>query len=81
MAKEQKQFEVNTPMGTLRAVESMDEDYPGIVLMRIDADGKEAGACIFEYSPAENQMVLRVYSHENPDGDPIRVIPMSEKKN
>lgn len=78
MEQKQSQFEVKTPAGTLQAVESLDKDNPGVVVMRFDKNGKEKGAIIFEYSEAERCMLLRVYSHEDPDGEPIQVFRMSE---
>lgn len=63
--------------GRVRAVRSPDGDYPGIVLSFFDSNGREASACILEYSPVENAMMLRVYDPSDPDGDPAETRVMS----
>lgn len=63
--------------GRVRAVRNLDEEYPGVVLSFFDRNGKEASACILEYSPVEGTMILRVYDPSDPDGDPAETRTMS----
>lgn len=70
---------VQTPGGTLKAVPSADDEYPGIVVTLLDSDGKECGACVFEFDATQSHMSLKVWGHEDPDGDPIHDITMSEQ--
>lgn len=65
----QHKFEIQTPMGTVRAAESLDEDNPGIALFFLDKNGTEKSSCLLEYRESEGQMMLAVWTPNDPEGD------------
>ena len=70
-----KELRVKTKLGSIRASIIPDKEYPGIELSFEGGNG-EAGA-IMEYSPTTDSINLRVYSKNEPDGDPIDIYAMS----
>lgn len=48
-----------------------DEEYPGIATL---TDASREPGVIVEYDPNRGCIVGRVYSAEDPDGDPITII-------
>lgn len=65
---------VPTEAGKIHAKILPDKEYPGIALL-LDTPG-EPGA-IMEYDPYKKIVQMRVYGKEDPDGDPIYLLPMS----
>ena len=70
-----KELRVETKLGSIRASIIPDKEYPGIELSFEDGNG-EPGA-IMEYSPTTDSINLRIYSKNEPDGDPIDIYAMS----
>lgn len=69
---------IQTPLGEIRVAESPDKEYPGVVVMLISNEtGKELCANVTEFDPIENRVVLRVYSPDDPDGEPCARHQMS----
>ncbi|MBS5080408.1 MAG: hypothetical protein KH031_09635, partial [Clostridiales bacterium] len=67
---------VNTPVGKIAASVLQDEEYPGIALLLENVDGQPG--VIMEYNPGKKCVQVRVYGKDDPDGDPIQVLDMSE---
>ena len=67
---------VDTPVGKIAAAILKDDEYPGIALLLENIDGQPG--VIMEYDPGKKCVQVRVYGKEDPDGDPIHVIDMSE---
>lgn len=85
----QQSFDVQTPNGVIRAVESPDKNNPGIVLLYIDNEGKEHASCSMQYLEEGENMdtqqgtvrgyggtVCSVWGPDNPDGSPKLVLNM-----
>lgn len=72
------QILVNTPLGTLKAVEMPDNDNPGICIQHIDNNDVEQASCVFEFNAMQNRLHLLVWDHEHADDDPLTTIIMSE---
>lgn len=70
-----KMLRVETKLGPIRASIIPDNEYPGIELSFEGGNG-EPGATM-EYSPVSDSINLRVYSKNDPDGDPIDIYAMS----
>lgn len=75
--KAREKLSIETPRGRIEADIIPDDEYPAIAVTIIDVEGKEVSSAIMEWHAVDEQYKLRVYSHENPDGDPIHIIPMS----
>lgn len=75
--KSQRKFEIQTPLGIIRAAESLDKDNPGIALFFLDKDGIERSSCLLEYIESESQMTLAVWMPERPEGDPRYELKMN----
>lgn len=73
-----RSFSVNTPAGIIRADEFMDEEYPGVVLTHVDTKGQEGASTLFSYNDERDNVDLRVWSYEDPDGDPVEIRNMSK---
>lgn len=67
---------VNTPVGKIAASVLQDEEYPGIALLLENVDGQPG--VIMEYNPGKKCVQVRVYGKDDPDGDPIQVLDISE---
>ena len=68
-----------TPAGLIEARSMPDDEYPGIALLFSKKGSGEPGG-IMEYTPTgENagHVQLRIYSKENPDDDPWKILQMS----
>lgn len=71
-------LKLETPTGsTLEAIQSPDKDNPGIFIINRLPNGKDGASVLVEYDSALNRIMLRAWSHENPDEDPIVTMPMS----
>lgn len=76
---------ISTPAGQIKSEISPDTEYPGIWTTFEDPDGSEPGI-ILEYTPSEYDaemvrhkcVMLRVYSKDDPNGDPAAVFRMSD---
>lgn len=71
----QSKVSVKTPAGIIFAQELPDPDYPGIALL-FDAAGNPG--VIMEYNPIKKYVQIRVYSKDDPDGDPTTILQISE---
>ncbi len=69
---------VNTPIGNVEARIMPDEEYPGIALVFAEKGTGEPGA-IMEYDPDKRAVLLRVYSADEPDGEPAETYVMATK--
>ena len=68
---------VQTPKGEIAASIMPDDEYIGICLsLKVPGSG-EPGA-IMEYHPEAGQIQMRVWTKEDPDGDPSCVFQMTE---
>lgn len=85
----QQTFEVKTPNGAIRAIESPDKNNPGIILMYIDEAGKEHASCAMQYLENGTEVktpcgtvtgsgftTCSVWGPDNPDGEPKVVFNM-----
>lgn len=70
-----RELRVETKLGPIRASIIPDNEYPGIELSFEGVNG-EPGATM-EYSPTTDSINLRVFSKNDPDGDPIEIYAMS----
>ena len=68
---------VSTSKGTVSAQIMPDNEYIGIGLFFKEPGTGEPGA-IMEYNPDANAIQLRVWSKDNPDGDPDTIYQMTE---
>lgn len=68
---------VQTPKGEIAAKIMPDDEYIGICLSLKEPGSGEPGA-IMEYHPEAGQIQLRVWTKDNPDGDPNCVFQMTE---
>lgn len=68
---------VNTPIGKIEARQIPDNEFPGILLCYAEEGCGEPGA-IMEYDTIINRIIMRVYSKEDPDGDPESVYEMND---
>lgn len=67
----EQKIEVDTPVAKIFSKVMPDEEYPGIATL-IDIPGEPG--IIMEYDPNKGHIVSRVYSVEDPDGDPCSLI-------
>lgn len=73
-----KPIVLSAPGGNvIKAEASLNSQYPGIVVTHVLPNGEEAAAVLLEYSPTEKRVMLRAWSAEDPDGDPVLVREMS----
>lgn len=70
---------IQTPHGPIEAALIPDSEYPGIALTAINEDGDKISCAIMEWDATNQQFKCRVYSYENPDGEPTHIIPMSRE--
>lgn len=76
---ESHKMHIQTPAGAIEAKVLPDDEYPGIALLYEGEGSGEPGA-IMEYTQTgENagHVQLRIYSKENPDDDPWKILQMS----
>lgn len=66
---------VMTPKGRITAKIMPDEEYPGILLEYDSGDGRPGA--LLEYNPTREEIQLRIYGKDEPDGDPVAVYGMS----
>lgn len=66
----QQRFSIETPVGTIIAVESPDTYNPGIVLMYISKEGKELASCSMQYMEEKETVTTNVWGND-PDDDPV----------
>lgn len=67
---------VATEGGVIEAYDNNDPDYPGITLaFTLDGEKAENGCCVMEQS-GDGKVRLRVYSPEDPGGDPVAIHDM-----
>lgn len=76
-ARVKQKLRIDSPHGRIEADIIPDDMFPGIAVTAIDEDGNEISCGILEWSDTNERFLLRVYSYENPDGDPEQIIPMS----
>jgi hypothetical protein len=69
------EFIVPTEIGDIKVRRLSDEEYPGVAVL-FDQPG-EPGT-ISEYDPNRKCFVVRVFSMENPEGDPSQIIEFRE---
>ena len=70
---------VDTPAGPIKAAIIPDDEYPGIALVFARKGSGEPGV-IMEFTPTgENagNVQLRIYTRENPDDEPWKILRMS----
>lgn len=72
-----RKLRMDTPHGRIEADLIPDDEFPAIAVTDIDEKGDEISYAILEYDGTKHRFQLRVYSHEDPNGDPMAVIPMS----
>lgn len=65
---------VHTDAGKIIAKVLPDKEYPGIALL---LDKNRQPGVIMDYDPFRKCIQIRVYGKEDPDGDPIHVIPIT----
>jgi hypothetical protein len=75
-----EKIQVETPAGKIVAKISPDTEYPGICLY-VDEFGSGEPGAIMEYDPNCNQIKMRVYSMDDPGGDPVCIYPMTAESN
>ena len=66
---------ISTPKGDIIAKIIPDKEYPGIGVF-FNAPG-EPGA-IVEYDPLKDSIQIRIYGKEDPGGDPISIMELSD---
>lgn len=76
-ARVSRKLRIESPHGRMEADLIPDDMFPGIAVTAIDEDGNEISCGILEWNETGRRFMLRVYSYENPDGDPEQVVPMS----
>lgn len=64
--------------GRLEVKPSTDTEYPGIFVTHVLPDGKEAAAVLMEYSPMDRCIMLRAWSADDPEGDPVLTQSLSD---
>ena len=64
-------LEVDTPVGTIHSIIHPDKENPGIATL-IKTKG-EPGV-IIQYNPESNQIISKVYTKEDPEGEPKKFI-------
>lgn len=74
--KSPKSISINTKVGTIKAFELQDDEYPGMALVLESQNGGEPGA-VMEYNPEKCSIDLKVYGMADPEGDPIETYAMS----
>lgn len=72
-----QKLRIETPRGRIEADIIPDDEYPGIAVTVIDANGDEISSAILEWHAVDEQHKLRVFTPNDPDGDPAHIIPMS----
>ena len=65
------ELKIETPAGTICSSIMPTYDYPGISTL-IEKDGQPG--IIMEYDPIRERIMARVYSSDDPDGDPVQLI-------
>ena len=79
--KEQKDPDsivVSTTAGNITAKQTPDSEYPGII-MELESQNGRPGV-IMEYDPEKEDIFVRVWGKDNPDGDPIYVVGIGGKE-
>jgi hypothetical protein len=76
--KEKTKLVVDTPITPIYADVLPDREYPGIALMIYTKEHGEIGA-IMDYDPFKQIIWLRVWTPDDPNGDPI-LFPLTKSK-
>lgn len=71
-----EKISIDTVKGPICAAVIPDAEYPGISLCFAKEGSGEPGA-IMEYDPVKDAIILRIYSKENPEGDPVEILAMT----
>lgn len=66
---------INTPVGDITAQVIPDKEYPGIGLF-FNSPGQPG--VIMEYDPIKDHIQIRIYGKEDPEGDPVSIMRLSD---
>lgn len=71
------EFEVETPIGKIRAMESPDRNNPGVILLFLDECGTEVSSCVLEYAAHKKCMSARICTPKGGPESPGIIVGMS----
>lgn len=69
---------VPTPAGNITAKQTPDPEYPGIIV-ELESKNERPGVTM-EYDSDEEDVIIRVWGKEDPDGDPVCVARIGGKE-